>query len=100
LICPSVNVEHTAQATPYGASYATVAANAVKAGIENGASPETVADVIAKAARQRNPRSRYGVTNTAVMLMFLRRLLPNRVFDSLMFNISGLGKYIATQQPH
>jgi NAD(P)-dependent dehydrogenase (short-subunit alcohol dehydrogenase family) len=94
----SKNGEEATQATPYGATYATVAANTVQAGIDNGPSPKIVADVIAKAAREANPRSRYGVTNTAKMVMFLRRLLPNRVFDSVMFNISGLGKYIATQQ--
>ena len=94
----SSHVEYSTQETPYGASYATVAANITKAGIENAPGPQIVADVIAKAARQRNPRSRYAVTNTAKMLIFLRRLLPNSVFDSIMFRSSGLGKYIATQR--
>ena len=94
----SSNAESAAQATPYGASYATTAANVVNTGIDNAPGPEIVADVIAKAARQRNPKSRYGITTTAKMLMFLRRLLPNRAFDSVMFSASGLGKYIATQR--
>jgi NAD(P)-dependent dehydrogenase (short-subunit alcohol dehydrogenase family) len=94
----SSNVEYATQATPYGASYATTAANIVQAGIDNGPGPENVADVIAKAARQRNPRSRYGVTNMAKVVMFLQRLLPNRAFDSVMFSISGLKKYVATQR--
>jgi NAD(P)-dependent dehydrogenase (short-subunit alcohol dehydrogenase family) len=94
----SSNVEDVTPSTPYGASYAMTAANVVNTGINNAPGPEIVADVIAKAARQRNPRSRYGVTNTAIMLMFLRRLLPNNVFDGLMFSISGLGKYVTTQQ--
>jgi NAD(P)-dependent dehydrogenase (short-subunit alcohol dehydrogenase family) len=92
------NAEPATQATPYGASYATLAANNVQAGIDNAPGPKIVADVIAKAARERNPKSRYGVTNTAKMLMFLRRLLPNRLFDSMIFSISGLRKYAATQR--
>ena len=94
----SSNVEYGTQATPYGASYAATAANSVQAGIDNAPGPEIVAEVIAKAARERNPRSRYGVTNSAKAVMFLRRLLPNRAFDSVMFRTSGLGKYIATQK--
>lgn len=94
----SSNIEYSTQDTPYGAAYATVAANSTKAGIDNAPGPEIVADVIAKAARQRNPSSRYAVTSTAMMLIFLRRLLPGRVFDSFMFRISGLRKYLATQQ--
>jgi NAD(P)-dependent dehydrogenase (short-subunit alcohol dehydrogenase family) len=94
----SSHVEYSAQATPYGEAYAITVANSVQAGIENAPGPEIVADVIAKAARQRNPKSRYGVTNTAVILMFLLRWLPNSIFDSLLFRISGLGKYLASQR--
>jgi len=95
----SSGIDPAAQAnTPYGKSYALAAAQSIKEGIEKAPGPEIVANVIAKAARHPNPKSRYVVTNSAVLLSTLRRLLPDKAFDNVMMNVSGLGKYVAAQR--
>jgi NAD(P)-dependent dehydrogenase (short-subunit alcohol dehydrogenase family) len=45
------------------------------------AGPEAVAKVIEHAATSKRPRTRYTVTSQARMVMSLRRILPDRVWD-------------------
>ena len=47
-------------------------------------SPETIARVLLRAAKSRHPRSRYRVGALAKMLLVLRWILPDRVFDLLV----------------
>src|SRR5918993_1091227 len=46
--------------------------------------PEAVAETIERAISARIPRSRYAVTPSAHLLMGLRRLLPDRVWDAAL----------------
>src|ERR687897_2476348 len=46
--------------------------------------PEAVAETIERAISDRIPRSRYAVTPSAHLLMGLRRLLPDRVWDAAL----------------
>jgi NAD(P)-dependent dehydrogenase (short-subunit alcohol dehydrogenase family) len=49
-----------------------------------GGGPETVARVIEKALSKRRPKPRYGVTPSAHMIMFQRRLMTDRMWDAFL----------------
>jgi len=49
-----------------------------------GGGPETVAWKIEEAISARNPRSRYAVTPSAHLFLWLRRLLPDRAWDAVL----------------
>ena len=49
-----------------------------------GAGPEAVAKTIARAIAARRPRARYPVTASARLMMGQRRLMPDRVWDTVM----------------
>ncbi len=49
-----------------------------------GGGPETVAGKIEEAISARNPRSRYAVTPSAHLFLWLRRLLPDRAWDAVL----------------
>ena len=49
-----------------------------------GGGPETVAAVVAEALRSPRPRTRYRVTPSARLLLGVRRLLPDRAWDSFL----------------
>ena len=49
-----------------------------------GGNPETVAETIERAISAARPRSRYAVTPSAYLLIWLRRLLPDRIWDALL----------------
>jgi short-subunit dehydrogenase len=49
--------------------------------------PEAVADAIVHAATAARPRTRYPVGSSARALLLLRRLLPDRVFDGVIWAI-------------
>jgi len=51
-------------------------------------SPVVIANAIAKAAGARRPRTRYAIGGGAKPILFLRRLLSDRLFDRLMWRIS------------
>ncbi len=46
--------------------------------------PESVAEAIERAISARNPRSRYVVTPSAHLFLGIRRLLPDRVWDTVL----------------
>ena len=50
--------------------------------------PKVVAETIAGAVRARRPRTRYVTGRTARTFIALRRLLPDRMFDRLMWRVS------------
>lgn len=55
-------------------------------------SPETVAQVIVKAAQARRPKARYKVGPVAHLLPFLRRWLPLSWWDAMQLRQAGLNK--------
>ena len=58
-------------------------AQAAKASYEGGrgSSPEVIADVVAKAAEARRPRTRYAAGKLAKPLLIARKWLSDRLFD-------------------
>jgi NAD(P)-dependent dehydrogenase (short-subunit alcohol dehydrogenase family) len=49
-----------------------------------GGGPETVAEAIEEAISSRSPRSRYAVTPSAHLFLWLRHLLPDRAWDAVL----------------
>ncbi|CAN5860946.1 oxidoreductase [soil metagenome] len=49
-----------------------------------GGGPETVAEAIEEAISGRSPRSRYGVTPSAHLFLWLRHLLPDKAWDAVL----------------
>ncbi len=56
------------------------------------ATPEKIADVIIKAITAKKPRPRYIATNDAKRFIFLKWLLPDRVFDRLLLRLMKVSK--------
>lgn len=68
---------------PY-AEYVDRALGSMQASGANGAAPEVVAKVIYRAATSRTGRLRYPAGATGRMLLILRRLLPDGIFNGLV----------------
>lgn len=68
---------------------ATVLRNALEEGKANGIPPERVADAIHAALTARRPKTRYRVGRDARMMIMLRSVLPDRVFDAGVSRIIG-----------
>jgi NAD(P)-dependent dehydrogenase (short-subunit alcohol dehydrogenase family) len=81
LLARSGNGPYAAQAKVMAAALATTD----KAGLSS--PPEAVADAIVHAATAARPRTRYPVGGSARALLLLRRLLPDRVFDGVIWTI-------------
>lgn len=54
--------------------------------------PELIADTIHKAVSARRPRTRYAVGFGAKPMIFMRRLLSDRAFDSFMRTATGIAR--------
>jgi hypothetical protein len=54
---------------------------------KQGAQPIVVARTIVKAAMARRPRTRYATGGGAKIILFLRRILSDRMFDGLMLRV-------------
>lgn len=54
---------------------------------QNGSKPEVVGRTIARAAAARKPRTRYATGNGASLILFLRSVLSDRMFDRLMLSL-------------
>jgi short-subunit dehydrogenase len=84
----SIVISETAQDDPYRElKFATVRtlADMTKGVLGRFASsPESIAQVLLRAAKSRHPRSRYRVGVLAKLLLVLRWILPDRVFDLLV----------------
>ncbi len=70
--------------TAYDAFLAKVLPNLTQAG-SNGSPPDAVAEVIYQAATDRSPRLRYPAGGNAHLLLTLRRWLPDRWFQQLIY---------------
>ena len=81
LLARSGNGPYAAQANVMAAALGTTD----KAGLSS--PPEAVADAIVHAATAARPRTRYPVGGSARALLLLRRLLPDRVFDLVIWTI-------------
>ncbi|MBN2274479.1 MAG: oxidoreductase [Bacteroidales bacterium] len=51
-----------------------------------GSEPGVIAKIIARAVRANNPRTRYAAGTGAKPILFLRKILPDRIFDSLFLS--------------
>ena len=59
---------------------------------EQAPGPEVVAEVVVKAATARKPKARYGVTATVPLLLAMRTLSPDGLFDRIMLTLLGVRK--------
>ncbi len=60
--------------------------------LRKGGNPRKVAHLISKTARERSPRLRYGVGCASHWLPFLKVLLPQSLFDSILRKAYGIVK--------
>ncbi len=67
---------------PYADAVARFRKQAVQLG--QAAPPKTITDLIVKALRARRPQTRYHGGSRAGQLLFLRRILPDRMFDAML----------------
>ncbi len=79
----SMVVTKDSEIAEYNSLFARAMPNMQAAG-EKGASPEAVASVIFRAATDNSWRLRYPAGNLSGLLLFLRRILPDRVFNGLI----------------
>lgn len=68
--------------TKHYGDVATVLRNAIEEGEANSIPPERVADAVLHALRARRPKTRYRVGRDARIMITLRSVLPDRVFDA------------------
>lgn len=86
-------VRTTSGQGPYAEQANAIAATleaSSKPGYRLASAPEVVAKAVTKAATARCPRTRYAVGIGAKPMIWLSRLLPNRVFDALIKRVSGV----------
>ena len=67
----------------------TVLRNALEQGKANGIPPERVADAIHHALTARRPKTRYRVGRDARTMIALKKILPDRAFDSAVSRMIG-----------
>ncbi|HEY4385380.1 MAG TPA: SDR family NAD(P)-dependent oxidoreductase [Ktedonobacteraceae bacterium] len=60
--------------------------------------PDSVAEVVVKAAAAQKPKARYVVNRQTNVTLLLRRFLPDRYFDELLMSYSGLRKHLAERK--
>ena len=58
---------------------------------EHGSPPEVVARAVVHALTSRRPRMRYPVAAGARRLLFIRRILPDRLVDRMVLRAVGIG---------
>ncbi len=61
-------------------------ANMLAKGDKWGSRPDVIARVIKKAIESRNPRTRYAAGGGAKFILFLRRVVPDKMFDRLFLS--------------
>ncbi|OYQ36731.1 hypothetical protein CHU92_09390 [Flavobacterium cyanobacteriorum] len=73
-----------------GTAYGDLARKHVKMLAEadkRGSSPQVVAEAIYKAVASKRPKTRYAVGGGAKIILFLRNILPDKLFDRLMLSL-------------
>ena len=89
-----IAAEHLRQTSGHGAYAAQ--ANAVADSLssertaKHSSPPELIAETIVKAATAGKPKTRYAVGFGAKPMIFLRRRLPDRLFDALISRVTGI----------
>jgi len=53
---------------------------------KNGSSPEVVAKTILKAVKSTRPKTRYATGSGSTIILLLRKLLPDRIFDKILLS--------------
>lgn len=53
----------------------------------NGSKPSIIAELILKISSLKNPKTRYAIGSGAKVMLILRSLLPDKLFDSLMLSL-------------
>jgi NAD(P)-dependent dehydrogenase (short-subunit alcohol dehydrogenase family) len=83
------HLRHTSGAGAYAAFARRHAAMLSSAEVSSLPSrPEVVARTIARAVRARRPKTRYATGGGAGLVLLLRRVLSDRMFDRLMWQVS------------
>lgn len=77
---------------PYGSMARAAAKFYVDSDEKQGADPQVIADAIWTAASARRPRARYTAPASARLIVGLRWLLPDSLFDPLWGNVFGIPK--------
>jgi NAD(P)-dependent dehydrogenase (short-subunit alcohol dehydrogenase family) len=89
-----IAAEHLRETSGHGAyaNQATAVATAFSspAMAKRSSPPDVIAKTIVRAALARRPRTRYAVGSGAKPLIFLRRVLPDRVYDAFIRRASGI----------
>lgn len=57
---------------------------------ENASDPNVVANIIVKAIQVKKPKPRYAVGSASKMLLFLKKILPDRGMDRLFLRLTGI----------
>jgi NAD(P)-dependent dehydrogenase (short-subunit alcohol dehydrogenase family) len=70
----------------------SAARRTLQASLGQGGDPQEAAEVILRIARSRSPRLRYGAGSEALWMPYLKVLLPQRLFDTLVRRGFGLEK--------
>jgi short-subunit dehydrogenase len=88
-----IAVDHL-RATSGSGAYATAVAKAADGmaelyGGKQLSDPSVIAETIAKAVTARKPRTRYAAGYMAKTVLFLRRLLPDRLFDRIIVSMAA-----------
>ncbi|MEV7010630.1 oxidoreductase [Streptosporangium sp. NPDC051022] len=96
------HVRSSARSTPYEGMADQVAMNLAASSeptARTASDPDVVGLAIARIAQTRRPRTRYRVGLGATPMVFLRWLLPDRAFDSLVRRAFGVHRMTAPPRP-
>jgi NAD(P)-dependent dehydrogenase (short-subunit alcohol dehydrogenase family) len=95
----AIEGEYTAQSEAmYGDYFKTSSLRFISEQTAHARGPETVAEVVVKAATALKPKARYVVDSQAILMLMLLRLLPDRYFDQVRMSYSGLRKYLTEKK--
>ncbi|MDG2525575.1 oxidoreductase [Stenotrophomonas sp. HITSZ_GD] len=80
---------------PYAAQAHAMAESMIgEASVKRQSSPQLIADTIAKAVTAKKPKTRYAIGFGAKPTIFMRGLLSDRAFDSMMWAATGISKAV------
>ncbi|OED00833.1 oxidoreductase [Rhizobium sp. YK2] len=83
---------------PYAVQVNAMALTMVgEAAVKRQSPPQIVADTIAKAVTAAKPKTRYAIGFGAKPMIFMRSILSDRAFDSMMRMVTGISKALKAQ---